>query len=294
MASLPSMQPSGKTTRVRWHVFLAVLVLCTINYFDRAVISLCMPVMEKDLHFGPQVIGIILSSFFWGYTLAQIPVGWVCDRIRAGKLLVLSGILWGILQICTGFISSARVLMFLRALLGISESPMYPAGSKLQGVWLPSTERGRGAALLAAGSDVGIALGGPLVVLFLAWLGGWRGALIAAGVLTIFVVLACYRVMNSDPSTSTKMNQAERDYIQKALATEYEASQKERTAAGQTAGSSAAYLTSRNFWALCGGFCCADALYYGLMTWGPLYLSHTQHLNIKSVGGFILLFMPWP
>jgi ACS family D-galactonate transporter-like MFS transporter len=268
---------------------VAVLVLCTINYFDRAVISLCMPVMEKDLHFGPEVIGVILSSFFWGYTLAQIPVGWICDRVRAGTLLASSGILWGVFQIFTGFISSARVLMFLRALLGISEAPMYPAGSKLQSIWLPSTERGRGAALLAAGSDVGIALGGPLVVLFLAWLGGWRGALIAAGVLTIVVVLACYRIMNSDPNTSPRVNQAERDYIRNALVQEYEASQKERLAAGAAAGSSVDYLKNHNFWAMCMGFCCADALYYGLMTWGPLYLSHTQHLNIKSVGGSIFI-----
>lgn len=288
---MSSVKPAiaEKPTSVRWYVFLAVLALCTINYFDRAVISLCMPAMEKDLHFGPQIIGVIFSSFFWGYTLAQIPIGWVSDRFRAGTLLVASGIFWGIFQISTGFISSARVLMFLRALLGISESPMYPAGSKLQSVWLPSTERGRGAGLLAAGSDVGIALGGPIVVLFLAWLGGWRGALIAAGALTIVVVLACYKTMTSDPNTSPRVNQAERDYIQNALAEEYEASQKERLASGKTDVSAAEYLTSRNFWAMCLGFYCVDALYYGLMTWGPLYLSHTQHLNIKSVGGSIFI-----
>jgi ACS family D-galactonate transporter-like MFS transporter len=92
-----------------------------------------------------------------------------------------------------------------------------------------------------------------------------------------------------DPNTSPRVNQAERDYIQNALAEEYEASQKERLASGKTDVSAAEYLTSRNFWAMCLGFYCVDALYYGLMTWGPLYLSHTQHLNIKSVGGSIFI-----
>jgi len=270
-------------------VFVAVLALCTVNYFDRAVISLCMPVMAKDLQFGPQIIGVIFSSFFWGYTLMQIPIGWISDRVRPGKLLVSSGILWGVIQMLTGFISSAQVFMFLRALLGMSESPMYPAGSKLQSVWLPSTERGRGAALLAAGSDVGIALGGPIVVLFLAWLGGWRGALIGAGVLTIIVVLACYKVMISDPNTSPSVNKTEREYINNAMAEEYEVSQKERIASGKIVVSPMEYIKSRNFWAMCLGFYCVDALYYGLMTWGPLYLSHTQHLNIMSVGGAIFI-----
>src|SRR5208283_3704184 len=96
---------SSKPTNVRWYVFVAVLALCTVNYFDRAVISLCMPVMAKDLQFGPQIIGVIFSSFFWGYTLMQIPIGWISDRVRPGKLLVSSGILWGVIQMLTGFIS---------------------------------------------------------------------------------------------------------------------------------------------------------------------------------------------
>jgi ACS family D-galactonate transporter-like MFS transporter len=248
-----------------------------------------MPVMQKDLQFSPALVGLVFSSFFWGYTVMQIPIGWLCDRIRPGKLLVSSGFLWGVIQILTGLISGAQTLVFLRVLLGVSESPMYPAGSKLQSVWLPSTERGRGAALLAAGSDVGIAVGGILVPLFLASLGGWRPALSAAGVLTIIVVLACYRVMNSDPDTSRSTNQAERDYIRTALAEEYEVSQASRISAGKIVVSRTQYLTSRSFWSMCLGFYCVDALYYGVMTWGPLYLSSTQHLDITHVGGAIFI-----
>lgn len=38
----------------------------------------------------------------------------------------------GIFQIFTGLISSSKLFMFIRTLLGVSEAPIYPAGAKLQ------------------------------------------------------------------------------------------------------------------------------------------------------------------
>lgn len=168
---------SEKPTKVRWMVFGSLLALCTVNYIDRAVISICMPSIEADLHFGPALVGVILSAFFWGYTLMQIPSGWIADRLGPGKTILGSGILWGVFQVITGFLSSSSAFMAVRALLGASEAPIYPASSKLQSVWLTKNERTRGAAIVDAGSALGTAIGGPLIIAFLAWFGGWRGAL---------------------------------------------------------------------------------------------------------------------
>ena len=55
-----------KPTKVRWMVFASLFALCTVNYIDRAVISVCMPAIEEELHFGPELVGVILSAFFWG------------------------------------------------------------------------------------------------------------------------------------------------------------------------------------------------------------------------------------
>lgn len=57
---------SEKPTKVRWMVFGSLLALCTVNYIDRAVISICMPSIEADLHFGPALVGVILSALFLG------------------------------------------------------------------------------------------------------------------------------------------------------------------------------------------------------------------------------------
>lgn len=273
---------SNKKTNIRWAIFFMLAVICTINYIDRAVISVCMPQIQEELKFSPEVVGVILSAFFWGYTLMQIPCGWLCDRIQPGKILVAGGILWGVFQMLTGVISSSKIFMFIRALLGASEAPMYPAGGKLQSIWLPATERSRGSALVDVGSSLGNAFGAPLAAIFMLWLDGWRGALIGIGILTMIVTLLCGRKLMSTPDTNTKLNQAERDYIRESLDEEWNLS--ESAGSHHSGIKFGQYFTNKSFWGMCLGFCSVDCVAYGLMTWGPLYLAAVHHLNVMSLG----------
>ncbi len=263
-------------------------VICTINYIDRAVISVCMPQIQEELHFAPEVVGAILSAFFWGYALMQIPCGWLCDRFKPGKILLIGGLCWGVFQIVTGLISSSKIFMFVRALLGVSEAPIYPAGAKLQSIWLPVTERSRGSALVDVGSSLGNAFGAPLVALFVLWLDGWRGALVAIGILTAVIVVLCGRKLMTTPDTNKNVNQAEREYIKNALEEEWKANQQDSRLAKANVGLKA-YFANKSFWGMCFGFTCGNCIAYGLMTWGPMYLATVHHLDIKGLGGALFI-----
>ncbi|MFM1654716.1 MFS transporter [Brevibacillus sp. B_LB10_24] len=275
----------GRPTRVRWQVFLMLLLLVTINYVDRAVLSIAMPAIQKDLDLDPRIVGLILSSFFWGYALMQIPSGWLADRYRPDKVVVGAAVAWGIVQTLTGFIHSSKTLIFLRVLLGITEAPVYPGGAKLQSVWLTSAERGRGATILDSGAPLGTAIGGPIIVAFMAWFGGWRGALIGAGILTLICAWLAWLVIRGTPSTHRRINEAERQYIQTSLAAEYELA---KSQANGKAGIKD-YLKARNFWCMCLGWFSFNTVFYGLMTWGPSYLAKTQNVNISTIGGSVLI-----
>lgn len=271
---------SKKPTNVRWSIFIALLVLTTINYVDRSILSVAMPAIQKDLNLDPALVGVVLSSFFWGYALMQIPSGFIIDRVRPDKIVLGSAVGWGIAQTLTGFANTASHLMFFRVLLGVTESPIMPAGGKLQGMWLPSKERARGATINDAGAPLGSAVGGPIIVAFMAWFGGWRGALIGAGLLTVVIGFLAYRVIKGSPSTNKRLNQAERDYINNALAEE----NAKADAEAKTKIDMKTYLKSRSFWGMCLGWFSFNTVFYGLLTWGPTYLAQTQHIDIKSVG----------
>ena len=277
-----------KKTNARWNIFFMLAIICTINYIDRAVISVCMPQIQEELNFSPEVVGAILSAFFWGYALMQIPCGWLCDRFKPGKILLIGGLCWGIFQAITGILSSSKLFMFIRVLLGISEAPIYPAGAKLQSIWLPVTERSRGSALVDVGSSLGNAFGAPLVALFVLWLDGWREALIAIGALTAVIVIICGRRLMSTPDTNKRVNQAERDYIKNALEEEWKANQADSVAT-KVKVRLTTYFMHKDFCGMCFGFTCGNAIAYGLMTWGPMYLATVHHLDIKGLGGALFI-----
>jgi MFS transporter, ACS family, D-galactonate transporter len=277
-----------KKTNARWTIFIMLAIICTINYIDRAVISVCMPQIQAELQFSPEIVGAILSAFFWGYALMQIPCGWLCDRFKPGKILLIGGLCWGAFQILTGIVSSSKMFMFIRALLGVSEAPIYPAGAKLQSIWLPVTERSRGSALVDVGSSLGNAFGAPLVALFVLWLDGWRAALIAIGILTAITVLLCGRKLMTTPDTNKNLNEAERKYINNALEEEWKANQADSQIKKIKVGLKQ-YFANKSFWGMCFGFTCGNCIAYGLMTWGPMYLATVHHLDIKGLGGALFI-----
>ena len=46
-------------TNVRWRIFLLMLMLISINYVDRASISVAMPIISKEFNIGPATQGFI-------------------------------------------------------------------------------------------------------------------------------------------------------------------------------------------------------------------------------------------
>jgi MFS transporter, ACS family, D-galactonate transporter len=77
-----SAEGSQQKTGVRWKIFVLMLFLITINYIDRASLSVAMPLISKEFGLDAAAQGFILSSFFWTYALMQIPGGMLADRYK--------------------------------------------------------------------------------------------------------------------------------------------------------------------------------------------------------------------
>src|SRR5258705_12526889 len=101
----PALQPST----VRWKIFLMMLFLISINYIDRASLSVAMPLIAKEFEISPAVQGLLLSSFFWTYAFMQIPGGMLADKFGPRGVIAAATIGWGFFQaiaaVCTGWVS---------------------------------------------------------------------------------------------------------------------------------------------------------------------------------------------
>src|SRR3954463_10572227 len=114
----PTLAPDGAsdgllstTPARRWAIVGLLFTASLINYFDRATISFALPLISAELHLGPESKGLLLSAFFWSYTLMQIPMGMLADRLNLRWLYAAAFTLWSVAQGLIGISSGLTSLI---------------------------------------------------------------------------------------------------------------------------------------------------------------------------------------
>lgn len=86
---------SPKKTYYRWWVMSFIFVIYTIANADRANIGFALPYIQKEFNLSNTMAGVLVSLFFLGYSLNQIPSGMLISRkgvrkVYAGGMLFTS------------------------------------------------------------------------------------------------------------------------------------------------------------------------------------------------------------
>lgn len=277
---------SATRSTVRWKIFLMMLFLIAINYIDRASLSVAMPLIAKEFDLSPTMQGLILSSFFWTYALMQVPGGMLADKYKPRIVIACATVFWGAFQAMAALCTSATTLLLTRLGLGAAEAPIYPAGGKLNAIWMTQNERGRGATLLDGGAPLGAALGAIIITWLIAALDSWRLAFVVAGVGTVIAGAVAWWYIRNAPRQHPGVNELEARYIEEAQASEH------RAEPANLSGRSLDFFKYRSVWCMAIGWMCFNTVFYGLLTWMPNYLNKVHGFDIKAMGGasFIIFF----
>ena len=270
---------------VRWRIFLLILLVVSINYVDRASVSVAMPIIASQYALPPRMQGVLFSAFFWSYTLMQVPGGWLADRLRPRIVIAAATILWGICQVATAAVTGWSGLLLARIGLGLAEGPIYPASGKLNAIWLPASERGRGAVIIDGGAPLGTALGSLIIATLIGAFNSWRLAFLIAGLGTVAAGVLAHWYIRNTPREHPAVSADELEYIEGAQS-------REDAQSATTAGASvpmSKFFRSRSFWGMVLGWLGFDLVFYGLVSWGPSYLAEARHLGLGSVGGSLFI-----
>src|SRR5258708_4509307 len=92
-ATLPAA-PRQKPTQVRHVVVFVTFLMSVILYLDRLCVSFAERYIKEDLTLSEGQVAWFLSSFFWSYALAQVPAGWLGDRLGSRGVLALYIVSW--------------------------------------------------------------------------------------------------------------------------------------------------------------------------------------------------------
>lgn len=261
---------------LRWWMFGFFILVMIINYIDRSSLSIAMPLIGKDLHINSVTTGIILSSFGWTYALMQLPGGWLVDKLKPRRVVSASLIGWGIVEGLTGLASGIGALVGMRMFLGVFEGPVQNGANSSLTRWLRKHERARGSTLVDGGGPLGTAFGGLLVTGLIVWLGTWRLAFGAVGLLTVLIGIFAWVLMRDNPADHPLITEEEVAYLDHIETGD----RHDETAYGNAV----QYFKHWSPWLLLLAFFGYDAVLYGLLTWAPSYVSKVQHVSFGMTG----------
>ncbi|ULR30819.1 MFS transporter [Dickeya fangzhongdai] len=260
-------------TRLRWGIIFILLMAAIINYLDRANLSIANTTIAKEFGFSATQMGMLLSAFLWHYALANLPAGWLVDKLGPKKMFSGAVGLWSTFTVLAGFINGYSMFYGLRMLLGIAESPFFTSGIKITHRWFSARERGLPTAIINTGSQIANAVAPPILTVLLLTL-GWRGMFIAiglAGIPLLLVWLKFYR----EPTAAE-----ERDIH--AGTTAAAAASGDEAAKNQP-GWGALFRHKTTWFMILGNFSIMFTIWVYL-TWLPGYLEKSLGFTLKQTG----------
>lgn len=254
------------------------LVLCyLVAWLDRMAINMTIQEMAKDLAIGPESIGYLLSAFFAGYALFQVPGGLMADRVGPRAVILVALAWWSVFTGLTGLATTFAGMIVVRFLFGVGEG-VFPASVwKLIGTWFTKKNRATANALVLSSIALGPALT-PLVLApaLEAW--GWRACYLGLGLLGAACWLLAHRVVFDSLRQHPGCTPAEIAAFEAELAAEQTGT--EASLGGATFRE---LVRERVVWVLfMVGLVCNIAM-YGWLNWLPSYLLKVKGLDLKSM-----------
>jgi MFS family permease len=189
--------PRAPTSPVRLVLLMAASVF--INYVDRGNLATAGPLIIDEFHLSASQFGALGSAFFLTYVLAMIPAGWLADRYGAKLVLGAGAAIWSTATLLTGFAGGFASLLALRLLLGVGESPAFPATSKLIATGVAREHIGIANGVTGFGYLFGPAIGTFVGAKLTSQL-GWRPTFVIFGVLSLLWLIPWRRVVIAEPT----------------------------------------------------------------------------------------------
>jgi ACS family hexuronate transporter-like MFS transporter len=263
-----------KVGNYRYRILALLMFATTINYFDRSIIGVMAPTLEKLFGWTNNDYANIMISFKVAYAIGMLSMGGLIDRLGTKKGYTLSIGIWSIFGMLHALVRPGfSVIGFAAARfgLGFGESGNFPAAIKTTAEWFPKKDRAFATGLFNAATSIG-AIAAPFVVGWIVHENGknWQIPFLITGLLSSIWVYLWFK-MYKKPEVHPKVSKEELAYIQSDSDSENEEKLPWKSV-----------LDKRQTWA----FALAkvtDAVWWFYLFWGAKFLAETFDVNIKNI-----------
>jgi sugar phosphate permease len=181
-------------------------------------------------------------------------------------------LLWSIASFGGALAPGLNWFFGARLLLGVSESPTFPANAKAIGYWFGRADRSLAMAITDAAAKFAAAIGVPFIGL-LVWHFGWRWSFAATGLISFLYFILFYGIYRN-PSEDRGLSAKESQFLAEGGA------QPEDATAVQRGASLGYLLRQRKVYGLALGWAAYSYTFFLLLNWLPSYLSISHHVDL--------------
>lgn len=145
-----------------WIVVGLLWGVALLNYMDRQMLSTMKDAMQVDIVELQSAtnFGYLMAIFLWIYALMSPVSGVIADRMSRKWLIVGSLFVWSSVTYLMGIAKTFNQIVFLRALMGVSEALYIPAGLSLIADYHTGKSRSLAVGIHMTGLYTGQAIGG--------------------------------------------------------------------------------------------------------------------------------------
>ncbi|MDM5334696.1 MFS transporter [Ureibacillus composti] len=254
------MQNNQRNNKKRYTILALLFLGWCLSYLDRMAMNVGIVEIAKDFNLSPSVMGVVLSSFFAGYALMQLPGGWLADKFGSRKVITIAIFFWSLFTVLTGMAWSLMSMIFIRFMFGLGEGGYPAASSKAIADVFPKQERTSAQTIMMSSNSLGGVIAPLIATPLLVWI-GWQNLFIAIGILGVFVAALLWYYLSPK---NMQIENDENEKVQKASFKEV--------------------LKIRTSWQLTIMWFGVSTVVWGLISWMPPYLVNVRGLDLMSMG----------
>jgi sugar phosphate permease len=265
-------------SRSKFKIIFSCWLIYGFFYLNRLNLSPVIPLIMSDLDISHARIGLIGSSFYIFYTIAQLPAGYLSDLFGARKIIFAGGLLSAFANLVFSFGNTLTHLISSQCLNGLGQGCGFSPIVKIIDQHFPISQRGRVLGLVMTSTAVF-----SVAVFFLSsYIGqtyGWRTVFWSAPLVfaPILIIFRMGIIMPAIPS-SYQGHSTQGDVESMKVMGKESLFKINRQ------------LFSRNFCLLGLAFFCLCYITYSNLIWLPSFLFESYEMSIVQAGLLAALY----
>lgn len=189
---------SRQLVRLRWTAFAIVGLAYVLSFFHRFAPAAISGDLQQTFHASSAALGGLAATYFYVYTLMQIPTGVLVDTWGPRRVVALGGVIAGVGSLLFGMADTLAAASLGRLLVGLGVSVTFISLLKLNAAWFHDRHFATmtGATILLGNA------GSLLAAAPLAWALtyiSWRSAFVAVGGFSLLLGVLAWWLVRDHP-----------------------------------------------------------------------------------------------